>query len=667
MLGRLRDFAAWFAVCTLLFASSIEASTSDIDVFLKDYPEAARRLESRMASAKGMCRLSRTTADSSKRVIVEWATFVADNGYQKVTFGPKPGVADDKRGQVHVYCHSEDGSFSLVHDRATKKASLTGVGTDRRERAVFMQRFGQYLAAPYALNGVPLRRTMTSPAFRITAAEWVTLGGRRLFNLEYEIDPPPVDRMKVVLDPEAGWVLRSAIHWPGNFPYPEGIRLDVEYSPGSGGIPFPRMVTHNGLTGRPSTCEFTTFEWANTPEEEFSPTHYGLPDVRPRARRSPWVVALWVIGAAMSVIGLIFLGRWIARRARDRPSLPAAPRGDSRDRGFTLIELLVVIAILALLIGLLLPAVQSAREAARRARCANNLRQIGLALHAHHDAQGVLPMGRTYVRDPVFPDLNPFCLSLFSDRSFLVAILPFVEQGPLFNAINQDLTIYARENRTALTASIGTYACPDDAESGSPRLGYCLSAHVDRDGTAVPLTATSYAAFLGSGVLAAYPQPERDCRVDPSRASQANGCITDVSPVTFAMIADGLSTTAIAAEKAVATLRPFQAQEIGNPNYFEQSGWWFAGETGDTLVTTYYPPNAHESCPISVTTSWLWSASSLHPGGVNVLMADGSTRFVKETVQSWPLGTLGQATGPPGVWQALGTRNGGEVLGSGDY
>ena len=115
--------------------------------------------------------------------------------------------------------------------------------------------------------------------------------------------------------------------------------------------------------------------------------------------------------------------------------------------GFTLIEILVVIAVVAVLIGLLLPAVQSAREAARRASCVNNLRQIGLGLHSYHDAHGALPATRSH----------------YIDRSIWVLLLPQIEQRTLYDAINHDLTLFGPENRTIHVVSIGVFACPSVA------------------------------------------------------------------------------------------------------------------------------------------------------------------------------------------------------------
>ena len=574
-----------------------------------------------------------------------------------------PGPRGNAGGNEFVYCFDEETGFSLVREAGTGKASMTGIGTDEKERMIFLNRFGRFLSAPFAIFGVPLSRIIKHPSFHLTSAERFTSGGRNLLRIEYEIGEAPKTVVRVVFDPEAGWIIRSSNINSRRFPTPAGIQCDIEYGPSEGGIPAPRSVKFLDITARTSTCEFTTFEWGPTPEREFSPASYGLPVPRLRADRSRWATAGWVTVALISIMALWLASRRVARNLRER-------RGPTTSRGFTSIELLVVIAIIALLIGLLLPAVQAAREAARKARCASNLKQIGVAIHGYHDSHGALPMGRTYIHDPLDPVATPFCRSLITDRSFLVAILPYAEQSSLFNSLNQSLTIYARANRTALSASVGIYACPDDPDSGEPRLGYCLAAHIDGDvmvGTTMPLTSTSYAAVRGSSVTAAFPNPGSNCSIPPDRATEANGCITDVSPVSFSSIVDGLSTTAIASEKAVATLRPFQVLNIGRPNFYEQSGWWFAGDTGNTLITTYYPPNACKSRPIALTESWLWSASSLHPGGVHVLMADGSARFVKESIGSWALGSLGQVVGPPGVWQALGTRNGGEVIGADAY
>lgn len=128
--------------------------------------------------------------------------------------------------------------------------------------------------------------------------------------------------------------------------------------------------------------------------------------------------------------------------------------------GFTLIELLVVVSIIGLLIALVIPAVQSAREASRRMSCANNLKQIGLGLSLYHDAHETLPVGRMllydrrYITDPDLP-----CVPRIVDKSFLVAILPYIEQSNIYSSINNSLTILGSENQTIFGVSIAVYAC----------------------------------------------------------------------------------------------------------------------------------------------------------------------------------------------------------------
>lgn len=336
-------------------------------------------------------------------------------------------------------------------------------------------------------------------------------------------------------------------------------------------------------------------------------------------------------------------------------------------RAFTLIEVIVAVAIIGLLMALLLPAVQSAREAARRVQCTNNLKQIGIALHGYHDHHGCLPLGRMGTPDYRYFDPGTTCARGIVDKGFLVSILPFVEQTALYNAINQNMTIFGGENSTIFAQSVGIYSCPSDPDAGRPRTGYPL---LDRlppfgDPLATPamMTAASYAGCHGSSVTMALPDSQLGCRVSPDRAIWANGCITDVGPVTFASVTDGLSSTIAATERATTTLR---ALDQVRPLTSIQAGWWFAGDWGDTMMTAYYPPNVYKKFALGAFEPWMWSASSQHPGGVNALMGDGSVRFIKDSIESWQINpVLGSQTdprSPAGVWQALGARNDGAIL-----
>jgi prepilin-type processing-associated H-X9-DG protein len=318
-----------------------------------------------------------------------------------------------------------------------------------------------------------------------------------------------------------------------------------------------------------------------------------------------------------------------------------------------------VIVIVGVLIALLLPAVQAAREAARRAQCANNLKQIGIGLHSYHAGHGSLPLGRFHSADPRYIEPTLPCLSGIVDKSFLCGILTHVDQSPLFNAINQDLSILESENMTIFSAVVAIYFCPGDPDSGYARTGYPLDRlPTPGDPASLPMLVAraSYAGCHGSFGTLALPDPDLGCQVDPKKAAQANGCITDVAPIFFASVTDGLSHTIMVAEKSTSTLRALNELY---PLTFEQTGWWFIGDFGDTLFATSFPPNAYKRVPLRASPARMWSASSLHPGGLNVLMGDGSVRFVKDTIHSSTPGT--------GIWQALGTRNGGEAINDSDY
>jgi prepilin-type N-terminal cleavage/methylation domain-containing protein/prepilin-type processing-associated H-X9-DG protein len=323
-----------------------------------------------------------------------------------------------------------------------------------------------------------------------------------------------------------------------------------------------------------------------------------------------------------------------------------------RPRGFTLIEVIVVIGIIGLLIALLIPAVQSAREAARRSQCTNNLRQIGLGLSHYVGVNGQLPAGRP-------PS---------SSRSGFVAILPFLDAQPTYNSYNFSSLPYTLENLTAELSRPGLFVCPSDAGTefilpGGPGSRYPAP---DPPTGSWPVATTSYGLMYGSLIYAWESRP--DPSYDPY--GQINGCFNDLPVVTLAMITDGLSNTVFASERALGFI---------NANRVKPFGQWT--DAGSTFLYAWNPPNSvfrDWSRPIYKTTHLPSDlVSSLHPGGANILMGDGSVGFVKETVASWPLdanlGPLGaihwvdgwKDVPAPGVWQSLVTRSGGEIIGAG--
>jgi len=343
-------------------------------------------------------------------------------------------------------------------------------------------------------------------------------------------------------------------------------------------------------------------------------------------------------------------------------------------RGFTLIELLVVIGIIGVLTGLLLPAVQSAREAARRAHCANNLKQIGLALHTYEEIHAALPPGRLLTYDPRFAGPLPPCTSKIVDKSLFAHLLPYVEQVPLYNAINQSLTIFGHENVTVRGSAIGLFACPSDGGAGTVRdsdpeaIGYALG--LADPGAPYPIYYGSYAGCFGSYFTSALPRIYNGCHPSAADIVQTNGVFNDIAPIRLASVVDGLSNTLFVAERALA---PLAGLEFDGKDLSRRHGWVVSGNWGDSLVSTFYPPNMYRKVALGVGAPQFFGASSMHPGGLNALMGDGSVRFVKDTISTWAFDPkTGSPAGawaadewvnlpPAGVWQALATRSGGEV------
>ncbi len=352
--------------------------------------------------------------------------------------------------------------------------------------------------------------------------------------------------------------------------------------------------------------------------------------------------------------------------------------------GFTLIELLVVIAIIGVLIALLLPAVQAAREAARRAQCTNNLKQIGLAAMNYESTNGCFPQGSAFDRYLAGSEYN------WVGSSPFVAMSNYIEQGPAYNSWNMSMGIYGDANTTVAAIGISSLWCPSDGkivgkitDIGTTYFGGLPNFKV---------AYTSYAACQGTWY--SWPNNGSDRRKTSMPATQANskGTYFNRSATKISDITDGTSNTIGFSEHAYGLLSP------------DDLPWWnhwFSGSFGDTSFDTMYSPNPHRknpnvyagtyyTCSNGIAMSF-GSASSFHPGGVNVAMVDGSVRFLKDSVDSWPMqmesaganlavGVTAPTTGPGGtclyvitpgakvgVYQALSTRNGGEVLSASDY
>ncbi len=333
--------------------------------------------------------------------------------------------------------------------------------------------------------------------------------------------------------------------------------------------------------------------------------------------------------------------------------------------GFTLIELLVVIAIIAILIALLLPAVQAAREAARRAGCVNNLKQLALASQNYLSAFDTLPQGTGGAIFPADGSIQP-------SNNLFIAILPYLEQQALFSAFNFYLPTYMKANYTVSAVGVGTLWCLSDSTVSQPQTATDM---YDGPGT---MYFSSYAGCTGTWYHPSF---------NPIRQAQINGMFWIQSSVSLAMITDGTSQTFIFGERAHSLLSCAPPAGGGVPPCLDWH-WWTSGAYGDVMFSTLYPVNPQrkvvndDAGGATVSTAFIQAASSMHPGGANFAMVDGSVRFVKDTISSWPIdpstglpvgmtfgGTpaLYSDTTPFGTYQALSSRNRGEIVSADSY
>jgi prepilin-type processing-associated H-X9-DG protein/prepilin-type N-terminal cleavage/methylation domain-containing protein len=323
-----------------------------------------------------------------------------------------------------------------------------------------------------------------------------------------------------------------------------------------------------------------------------------------------------------------------------------------RREGFTLIELLVVIVIIAGLVVLLLPAVQQAREAARRAQCTNNLKQMGLALHHYETTIGSFPM--SYAAASRFVD---GATDTSPGWSWGAMILPQLEQRPLFDAANFGLPVEAPQNVTAASASLGVFLCPSDSPSDGP---FAID---DGNGVVLArLAPSSYAACVGDDAT--------DTATGLNNDGLGRGVFFRNSRVRNAEITDGTSQTIALGERAWSRSEGVWAGAVSR-------GVIRRGPANPCPTTgaAFYPAatlvQAH--CHVLNTNSdpdgGLDDFSSQHPGGANFLFADGSVRFLKDVRQDSGVRPDGTPIySPTGlIFQALATRNGGEVVSADAY
>ena len=340
-------------------------------------------------------------------------------------------------------------------------------------------------------------------------------------------------------------------------------------------------------------------------------------------------------------------------------------------RGFTLIELLVVIAIIAVLMALLLPAVQSAREAARRMQCTNNLKQLGLALHNYHSTNGAFPSAGWVASGNNYWVANNLTAPGHFRYSSLLQILPYLEGGSASSAMNFLLPLYdidgvdMPQNTTVYQMQVTSFLCPSDVRSA-------------RNGNEAPCNYGSCSGDGlpgGDGLAGSYGSP--------------NGVLYLNSTLSMANILDGSSQTALMSESIVgpnsnatpptATARNPQevmvqlpltistpldifkyaplipADCLGSTTYrYDRQTNWIDGDYRHTMYNHYLVPNSTTyDCLRGPQHGWR-TARSRHPGGVNVLFADGGVHFIKNSVNLV-------------AWRGIATVASGEVVSGDSY
>ncbi len=290
-------------------------------------------------------------------------------------------------------------------------------------------------------------------------------------------------------------------------------------------------------------------------------------------------------------------------------------------RGFTLIELLVVIAIIAVLIALLLPAVQQAREAARRSQCKNNLKQLGLAFHNYHD---------TYNR---MPHNNPNVLradgKYFVQGPWSISILPYIEQANLYNQWNNSLGFAEGTNLPLLTTPMPTYRCPSTpvpAIGSFVGLTASTAFTADRDSMGAGVRYNATAVDYHPPINAHTPPMDNNTTTSP----RVPAIMAQYSTNSFKNVTDGLSNTMLLGEIAGYPNRFNQRVSVGdNAPGFGHLGSWCRVQTikSNLAGNVLYGGN----CLVNCTNYAGSNLYSFHVGGAHITLADGSVRFLSES------------------------------------
>jgi prepilin-type N-terminal cleavage/methylation domain-containing protein/prepilin-type processing-associated H-X9-DG protein len=316
----------------------------------------------------------------------------------------------------------------------------------------------------------------------------------------------------------------------------------------------------------------------------------------------------------------------------------------NRRRGFTLVELLVVIAIIGILIALLLPALQSAREAARRMQCSNNMRQLALALHNYHSAHGVFPPEAFVASTSCAPPE-----STWRGAPWTVVILPYLEDTARYNEFHLDGPFYAlgdhsddahAKNRVAQQLPNPRYQCPSDpnARSDEPNTNYvaCQGGGAESDAVCRNWQSQNFRLFFDNGVIFRNSR----VRIDDIRDGTSNTFLLGESRWWFSGEGPGaaLTTWASSIRTAGTWSHPNTAAAAVDP-------------INNPLVD-FDPLTAYstQGGPSVLMATWGRAFGSKHPGGCHFAMADGSVHFISESISQT-------------IYRQMGARNVGGPLG----